>query len=155
MGKNSDTTVQQINFSLFMLSFAFLIFTFIITVRPVLLDNIVISLQVVLSIPFLTASVLGRLKLLKSGENTWDRFAYVYWILGYVSLINAVGLLLGYLVSMVSAAIFFTGNIIVALSYSWFGIAETNASFASRLRKDAFFIALLLLFGILPLLGAY
>ncbi len=134
---------------------AFTVFTLIATLKPSLLvDNKILTLQLVLSIPFLLSSICARTTLGTTKKvEMWDRYGFATFLVGYAFLINAVGLLLVTLSDTNIGLIFFIMNIVLAIAYSLVKVIETRTKIKDRILKDIIFILLLIFFGILPALG--
>ncbi|MFH0873605.1 MAG: hypothetical protein V1846_02055 [Candidatus Komeilibacteria bacterium] len=145
---------SKMTVNLYLLTIAFTIFTFIITINPSLVrNNIFLALQLTLAIPLLISSVFVRARIsYATKEINWDRYGYVLFIVAYSFLINVVGILLAALVYVFIAWIFFGVNILCALLYSTIEIIEDHARVKSRVYKDGLFIAILFVLGILPIL---
>ena len=150
-------TASRIDINIAILSIGFLLFTLIIAVNPELLtNNILLTLELTLTIPLLLTSCFARTKLFKTTrEKLWNNFGFISFILGYGMLINVIGMFLNSFVNLKVCLIFFAANIIMALLYSTIEVLENKRKLASRFYKDAFFIILLILGGILPSLGLY
>lgn len=148
----------RISINLVLLSIDFTIFTFIIAVKPELfLKNLLIPLQVILSIPLIMSSSFAHSKQIYDVKivGLWDTFGHITFVAGYAFIINVVGMLVASLVSLGVAMIFFAGNILLALTYSLIEIHQDREKMRARLYKDIPFFALILLLGILPSLGFY
>lgn len=158
-----DTEIVQLKarskseINLYLLAIAFTLFTFIIAINPALVrNNIYLSLQLTLAIPLLISSIFARTKLSYSAKPaTWEAYGFITFILAYAFLINVVGILLSTLVGVTIGVIFWGVNIFLALLYSALEVAEDKAKISSRLWKDALFIAIILLAGLLPVLGTH
>jgi hypothetical protein len=144
---------EQTKVSLSLLAMSLTTFVFIISANPKLLETSIFTMQILIAIPCLLASVLGRMKLAKTSDVRWEPFGYYYWIVGYACLINTIGIIVGFRFSQIGALLFFAANIIVPISYSWHASSIRPESLHERLRKDALFIALVIIFGLLPALN--
>lgn len=148
----------KLEFSYWLLAIAFTLFTFIISLNPILVKaNIFLSLQLSLSIPLYFSSIFARAKIdSRPGKLIlWEGFGFFTFILAYGLTINVVGILLAKLVSTNVGLCFWIVNILAALAYSVLTIYSKEASFVSRFRKDLLFIGIIVLLGILPALGIY
>jgi hypothetical protein len=76
---------------------------------------------------------------------------YITFLLAYTFLINSIGILLMTLLSFWIVAIFYSINILSALAYSAIEISYDRSKIKERVVKDLFFIALIVLLGILPM----
>ena len=144
---------SKLNVNLWLLGIAFTLFTFIIAVNPNLLrDNIFLSLQLTLAIPFLMSSIFARTKLLHTDSNhkIWDIYGFITFIMAYSFLINVVGIFLATLISPTTGIIFFSANILFALAYSIVEVKSCREGVFSKILKDSLFIILVLLLGVIP-----
>lgn len=143
------STRTQLNTAL--LGISFTVFALIVGLRPNLLQDTAISLQLVMAIPFIISSMLARLRLTDSPtERRWDLFAFGGFILAYSFLINSMGILLASLVSITAAMAFFAVNILSALVYSAIEVSYNRKDLLERIVKDGIFIAIVVLLGIIP-----
>ncbi len=143
--------------NLWLLAITFTLFTFIIAVNPSLVkNNVFLSLQLTLAIPFLSSSIFARTRLGYSEQPaTWDLYGFITFILAYGFLVNVVGILLSTLVSTTIGLIFWIVNMLSALCYSLLEVIEDKAKTRSRFYKDIVFILIILLAGIFPVFGLY
>jgi hypothetical protein len=148
---------SRLNTNLFLLTIAVTLFTFIIAINPALVkSNIFLSLQLTLSIPLFCSSIFARAKLAYTSRiKMWNDYGFITFIIAYSFMINSIGILLSSLVSVFVGIIFFVVNIMSPLFYSFFEIRENRNKLKSRICKDLFFIAILIIMGILPILGVY
>ncbi len=153
--KVKSATHLTINTTLIFISFT--IFTFIASVNSIILkDNFLLTIQLVLSIPFFMSSILSRAKLgILSNSKKVDEFGHLTFTIAYAFLINVVGILLVNLVSLQASLIFFGVNIALTLIYSVIMTIEEKKKLRERIMKDLFFILVIVIGGILPVLGVY
>ena len=152
----SEKARTKIDVNLVLLATAFTVFTFIGLVNTDLLrENVPLSLQLTLAIPFLSSSIFARSKLVASdrASDEWERYGFFTFIFGYSFLVNAVGLMLAAFTRPGIAVIFWLLNIVSALIYSLLEVSGKESTLGSRAYKDAVFIVLVLLGGIFPALG--
>jgi hypothetical protein len=140
-----------------LLAIAFTVFALIVTIRADLLNaNYLLALQLVLSIPCLMAGATAEVRLAAHPEQRRVRtLSWWGFIFGYTFLINSVGILLAHITTPAIAAIFFTGNLVVALLYSYAAVSDGNTPYRERFPKDLSFVLLFIFFGLLPALGVY
>lgn len=138
-----------------LLGICFTIFTFILSIRPELLTkNYIIAVQLICSIPFLMSAILARSKSSYTiGVHKMQTFGYFTYVLGYTFLLNVIGLLTIYFISIQIGLIFFAVNILAALSYSVVSIVDGKSTWKRRLIKDLAFITIILILGVLPAFG--
>jgi len=136
---------------------AFTAFTFIATINQDLLrNNLLMTIQLVLSIPMFMSSILARAKLSEAVHTkTLRNFGSFCFITGYAFLINTVGILVGMLVSDKIGILFFAVNILMALAYSYIQIKLDLSRIKRRIIKDGYFILIIILLGLLPILKIY
>ena len=148
----------KLEFSYWLLTIAFTLFTFIIAVNPNLVKvNNYLALQLTISIPLYFSSIFARAKISTSSNQliVWERFGFITFTLAYGLMINVVGILLAGLVSINMGLCFWAVNVFSVLLYSFLEIYGGEASFTSRFPKDLLFIGIIILLGILPVLGLY
>jgi len=149
---------QKMQFTYGLLEIAFVLFTFIIALSPELVrENILLALQLSLSIPLYFSSIFLRAKITAHPTRPllWEQFGFYTFIVAYSFTINVVGILLADLVSVDVALWFWAANILSAFMYSVLEIYGNEASFEARVRKDFCFMGMLIVFGVLPVLGVY
>ncbi|MEK6913930.1 MAG: hypothetical protein AABW47_04660, partial [Nanoarchaeota archaeon] len=122
----------------------------------VLTDNFLVTLQLVISIPLFKSSILARAKLrVMTKSKKVDEFGHLTFTIAYAFLINVVGILLVSLLSLQAGIIFFGANILLTLTYSVIMTLEEKSKLKERIIKDLFFILVLVLGGVLPIIGVY
>jgi hypothetical protein len=133
---------------------AFMIFVFIITMRPQIFDKQIIAFQLILSIPFLLTSALSFSKLSYTQQaKQWDFLSWVTFLIGYTFLLNVVGIIVAVFLSRVMAMVFFVVNWILSLTYSYVDVYPNKKLYRKDVFKNAFFILLQIVLGVLPALG--
>ena len=154
---NKFKSDKRTSINLSFLGICFSLFTFIIAINSkILQNNFLLAVELTLAIPFFLSSVFARTKLAHTIKpKMWDNFGFITFMTGYSFLLSVVGILLSSLVSVKVGMIFFTLNIIMALIYSTLEIVENSKKLKSRFSKDLFFIALIVIFGILPSLNVW
>lgn len=148
----------KLEFTYWLIAVAFTLFTFTISLNADLVrSDIFLALQLSISIPLYFSSVFTRAKIGSIPRQLllWEVFGFLTFILAYGMTINVIGILLSKLVSVTIGLCFWSVNVASALAYSSLEIYSKEASFSSRSQKDLFFISILVLFGILPVLGIY
>tara|TARA_Y100000310_G_C20526476_1_gene736317 strand:- start:426 stop:908 length:483 start_codon:yes stop_codon:yes gene_type:complete len=155
--RNVIKSKSRLAINLTLLGVCFSIFTFIIALKPDLLrENLLLSAQLTLAIPFIITSIFARTTLgYTKKPKIWNKYGFITFLFAYGFLINVVGVLLSSLVSVRIGILFFIANIILALSYSYMEIKGDNYKIKRRIKKDLIFISILLFGGILPSLGVY
>ncbi len=153
--KSKSSERSKINLSF--LGTCFSLFTFIIAINSkILQSNFLLATELSIAIPFFLSSVFARTKLAYTRRpKMWDKFGYITFTIGYSFLLSVVGILLSTLVSVKIGMIFFSLNILMAITYSAFEVVESKDKLKSRILKDLFFIILLVIFGILPSLNVW
>jgi hypothetical protein len=93
----------------------------------------------------------------KSGKtiDVWLRYASTMFILGYAFLNSTVGILIATQISIGLAVVFFLFNWGLSLTYSFIKVNLKESTWVERIRKDALFIIIQALFGLLPAMGVY
>lgn len=147
------SAADKVDVNLRLLGISFVIFTFIIVVNPQLLkNNILLALQLTLSIPLMMSSIFARQRLAQATKRTreWYNYGFVTFILAYAFQINSIGIMLSYLLSIKIGLIFFLVNIINPITYSYMEVMDDNKKLKSRIYKDLLFISIIILLGVLP-----
>ncbi len=141
-----------LKFRLWVLGTAFAMFTFLSTTnKAILQNNIFLSLQLVLAIPLATSSYFSAAKAKYSPmHKMWEHYSFYFFITGYCFLINSIGIILSIIIGKHIASVYFALNAINPVVYSFFDICEARYKLRKRIAKDAYFIAILILGGILP-----
>lgn len=146
------TAKMSVNIALIGISFT--IFTLILTLKPELLRNEFLSLQLVSAIPFLISSTLARMSLVNAAEQKrWETYGFIGFVLAYSFLVNVIGILLASFVSIGITLVFFVINIIAALIYSSIEVSYDRNKLKERILKDLIFILIVIFLGILPSLN--
>jgi len=140
--------------NLWLLSIAFTLFALIISINPALIrDNIFLSLQLTLTIPTLIHSIFARTRTSFSAHKLWYMYGYITFTIGYAFLMNVVGILLSKLVSTQTGFIFWGVNILLVIIVTILEFIGDKRKIKIRLIKDSFFLFILFVGGILPVLG--
>ena len=155
LNKIKEESRLMINATL--LGICFTAFTFLIALNVDLLKgNLLLTLQLVCSIPLFMTSLLARSKASYTlGRRGWKKLGFVTYLLGYAFLINVIGMFLISFIFLTVGLIFYVMNIGLAITYSTIEVIQDNFRFKERLVKDLTFILILVLLGILPSLGVY
>jgi hypothetical protein len=148
---------NRIRINVTLLGICFTLFTFLIAFNPDLLKkNLFLTLQLVCSIPLFMTSLLARAKSSYTlGRRAWTNLGFITYITAYAFMINVVGIFLFLYVSFFAGIVFYILNIILAVLYSIIEVHYNTDKFKGKLIKDSYFIALLVLLGILPALEIY
>lgn len=146
---------REIN--LVLLAVAFIIFALTISFKASLFKSIwLLAFQSTLAMPLLLASLFACAKVgVADRVKMWEKFSYITSTLAYAFLINVVGLLLAQFSTKTMGVVFFIANILMAAIYSYLEIKENPSKLRSRIYKDVFFAALIILGGLLPALRIY
>jgi hypothetical protein len=148
---------KRVGINLSLLGICFSLFTFIVAINSkILQNNFILAVELTIAIPFFLSSVFARTKLAYTKKpKMWDSFGFIAFTIGYSFLISVVGILLSSLVSIKVGMIFFALNLIMAFSYSTLEVIENREKLMGRLKKDLFFLVMIVVFGILPSLGVW
>ncbi|MEI6237370.1 MAG: hypothetical protein WCP03_02100 [Candidatus Saccharibacteria bacterium] len=141
-----------------LISASFVIFVLLFTLNPqILKENKIIAIQIVMSIPLLVSATLARTRSIyaKRHLGLYKIFHALCFETAYAMVINSVGLLLSMYTDAYIVIIYFIVNITLALVFSILEIAENSGKTKERLWKDGLFIAVIVLFGLFPLLNLY
>ena len=140
-----------------LLGIIFTIFALIISLNPSLFQSSIwVPLQLTLAIPLLISSIFARSKLAHTNRiKIWENYGCSTFVSAYSFLINILGILISTSIGLNFSLIFIVVNILSALLYSTLEVIENKSKLKSRIKKDLFFIIILILGGILPILGIY
>jgi len=135
----------------------FAVFVLLVTLNPSVLEtDYFLTLQLVLSIPFLMTSSLARAKLGMIGSaKLIDALGLYCFVIAYSFLINVIGILLSRYTPLDMSLIFFGVNVMLTLIYSFTIVHHDSTKLTRRIWKDSFFFIMILLFGIFHVLGFY
>jgi hypothetical protein len=150
------TAVDKLNVNLWLLGILFTVFTFLIATNvQVLKDNNIIAYQLTAAIPLMMSSIFARQRLVYSQnrEKEWHDYGFITFILAYAFLINSIGITMAYLINNKVSMIFFSFNIFNPVIYSYMEIMDDKTKVRSRIVKDAFFIIIIIVLGVLPSLA--
>jgi len=152
--KTKKSTTDKLKVNLQLLQISFVIFIFIATANPQLLkNNILLAIQLTLSIPLMMSSIFARQRLMGGGIKRikeWNNYGFITFVLAYGFLVNSVGIVLSSLLGIKIGLVFFLVNIINPLTYSYMEIKDDKKELKSRIYKDLLFIGIVILLGILP-----
>ena len=130
------------------------VFFLIINLREELLFQKILTIQLILAIPLFITSILSYSKMGYSNEiKKWNILGYITFIFAYAFLLNVIGILLGNIVGVTIALIFFASSWILALTYSFVDISYDKSVIKERIIKDSLFISIQIIFGVLVVLG--
>jgi hypothetical protein len=134
---------------------SFVIFVFIVTIRPqILFQDQLVTLQLILSIPFLLTAALSFSKLSYSPlSKEWDFMSWLTFLIGYTFLLNIVGIIVAASLSLTLAIIFFITNWILSLAYSYVDAKPDGRMSKKDIFKNIFFMLLQVFLGVLPAMG--
>ena len=140
----------RVSINAFMMANLFFILTLIWTLSPDKFSKFIIY-QLVLGIPLLFISSLSYAKLgYWKDILVWDRFAWITNTMGNIFVLNIIGLIAATIDRTLSFVYF---GFVIVLITSYYGINVKLAPHTTwaRIRKFVFFIIILALGGILPL----
>ena len=146
-----------LNINRSLLAVCFTIFVLIITLSPKLFSNFVlVTIQLTIAIPLLLSSILAKTKAVSTKKyELWDSYGFITFLLGYSFLINVVGIILSKTLGLKFGLTFLGANIAISILYFLVELLEDKTKLRSKLKKNIFFIALIVLGGILPSVGIY
>ena len=130
------------------------VFFLTINLREALLFQKILLLQLVLAVPLLLTSTLAYSKIgYREQIERWNTLGWMTFIFGYAFLLNVIGILIGNIIGVMTAIIFFVSSWILSLIYSFVDISYDNSVIKERLIKDALFISIQFVLGVLVILG--
>lgn len=137
-----------------LLGVAITIFILILTIKSELLSYTIMTAQLVLSIPFLMATMISNSKIVD--EQTLCRYRVINRITSAIAsafLFNTIGLLVTKYVSLVIGIIFFLAFIILLTMLVFIDLEKTT--FKNKLMNEILMIAMMIALGLLPALEYY
>lgn len=144
---------SRIQLNIFLLTAAFTVFFFIISLKEELLFYKIFLIQLISSIPFLLTSTLSYAKVsYREKIKRWDRLGWISFIIGYAFLLNSIGILVGNIISLSISLIFFGISWALTIIYSLIDISYEKTVWKERVIKDSVFILLQIIFGVLVVL---
>ena len=146
---NPGKASNKVALSSTMIGALFFILTLILTVGPYKFNRFVIF-QIILAIPFLFVSILTYSKIAYWHNNKWwDLMGWFSVNIGNGFLLNVVGLMVAS-IDRSLALIYFATLAVLMLLYSLINI-HYSRNYSGKIFKYLFFLAILLLGGVLPL----
>jgi hypothetical protein len=146
-----EKAASRVQITSFMMANLFVILTLIWTLSPEKFSKAIIY-QLVFAIPLLFVSSLAYAKIgYWKDIADWDRFAWVTNTLGNIMVINVLGLMAA-TIDRVLAFTYFGWIIALMTFYYGINIKHSPETTFGRIRKFIFFIIILILGGILPLI---
>jgi hypothetical protein len=155
--ENEIKSIVHVTKDVTLLFIAFTIFTFIATISPDMLKNhILLSLQLVLSIPLFMSALLSRSRLGTSvNAQILDRFGSITFLIAYAFLINVVGIILDLIVTVAVSEVFFAANVLMVIIYSAVKGIHDKRERNFQISQDVVFLIFIILFGLLPVIKFY
>jgi hypothetical protein len=148
---------KKIDMELFLFSSIITVFVLIVTLKSsILVNNLFLTTQLVVSIPLLLNSVVSNITAQKGkDEESWKKHASFMFILGYAFLNNTIGIMIAMYVNKYLALIFFLINWLIMLSYSYLKVSLKHTQLIDRVKKDALFIGIQIVLGLIPVLSIH
>jgi hypothetical protein len=136
---------------------SFTLFGIIVSLNPSLLkESFLLPMRLTITIPLLLSSIFARSKLAYTQRpKLWESYGFITFLISYSFLINILGILLAASVGLFFGLAFLFANIMISMVYSSLEVLEDKSKLFLRIKKDLFFIILLILGGILPAIGLY
>lgn len=132
------------------------VFFMTINLRPEILFQKVLAFQLILAMPLFVTSILAYSKMgYKSKIKNWNTLGWVTFTMGYACLLNVVGILIGDIISVSLALMFFAITWIFIIIYAIVDITYDREKVRDRLFKDGLFVLIQIIFGVLVVLGVY
>ncbi len=143
-----------------MMGINFTIFILLISINSSILRvDQFLTMQLILSMPFLYTSSLARSRMSYTShpvqEQRWDILGWLTFLIGYTFTLDCIGLLTAHYVAPYLAIVFFVANWILSISYALIEIWNDPKYWTERVVKESAFIVLQVFFGLLPALGLY
>lgn len=149
---NSQKASTQVSINSFMMGSLFFILTLLWTLDPLRFSPIILA-QIVLAIPLLFVSSLAYAKISYWKETEmWEALGWFTNNVGNIFILNSVGLISATLYPQI-AYTFFILLVILMVLYSAINVYYKPKTFWEKSFKLVFFLGVLALGGIMPLLG--
>lgn len=148
---NSQKASTRVTINSFMMGSLFFIFTLIWTLNPERFSIFIIA-QIVLAIPLLFVSSLAYAKIGYAKDvRGWEALGWFTNNIGNIFILNAVGLMTAN-VNRGLAVVYFILTAVLMAIYSSINIYYRRGAMKEKLFKFAYFVFILLLGGVAPLL---
>ena len=148
---NPQKASARVAINSFMVGSIFVILSIIWSLNPKAFPQI-ITIQLVMAIPFLYISSLAYAKIGYWNETKlWDGFGWFTNNLGNGFILNAIGLMVA-TINMPVALLYFGITIALMLIYSLINLVDAPYLFREKMFKFLIFLVILFLGGILPLI---
>lgn len=148
---NPEKASARIRINSFMMGCLFFTLAFIFSLSPQKYHAIVIA-QLILAVPLLFVASLAYAKIGYWKETKmWDIFGWYTNNIGHIFILNAFGLMTATIFKNISF-LYFGLTILLMLIYSAINVIYKPYTFGEKLYKFLFFLGVLFLGGILPLL---
>lgn len=148
---NADKADSKVTINSFMMGSLFFVLTLIWTLNPSKFGIFIVA-QIVLAIPMLFVSSLAYAKIRHWEEvKLWDMLGWFTSNVGNIFVLNAVGLVTAQIYKNV-AFLYFGLLVVLMGAYSMINVVYRRKTLKEKIFKFAFFIAVLFLGGILPLI---
>ncbi len=132
------------------------VFFLTINLREELLFQKILLVQLVFSIPLFLTSILAYSKIgYREKVAKWNVLGWVSFIFGYTFLLNVIGILIGNIISVKIAVLFFLFSWLLTIIYSLVDVIDNRTAIKERLAKDSLFILIQIFLGLLVVLGIF
>jgi O-antigen ligase len=153
MSEFSSKASNRVALNRSLLAIVISVFFLIVNVKEGLLLQQILTFQLILAIPLFLTSILSYAKVsYKEEVKKWDLFGWVTFMLGYAFLLNIIGILVGNILGILMALLFFLFVWILLLIYSFIDISYNKKVIKERLAKDLLFILVQFFLGVLVVL---
>ncbi|PJE57838.1 MAG: hypothetical protein COU81_03915 [Candidatus Portnoybacteria bacterium CG10_big_fil_rev_8_21_14_0_10_36_7] len=150
-GANPEKAASKVAINAFMSGGLFVVLTLIWLISPHKFSELIIT-QLVLAIPLLFISSLAYTKIGYQKDNElWDTFAWHTNTIANAFTLNLVGLIVADEYASL-ALMYFALVIMLFLTYSIINITLNFHNWSQKIYKFCFFVALILFFGLLPII---
>jgi len=148
---NESKAASKVTINSFMMGSLFFVLTLIWTLNPAKFSLFIVA-QIVLAIPLLFVSSLAYAKIgYWKKVQMWDVLGWFTSNVGSIFILNAVGLITAQIFESV-AFLYFILLIVLMAIYSAINIVYTKETLKEKIFKFSFFVLVLVLGGILPLI---
>ena len=148
---NASKASSKVSINSFMMGSLFFVLTFIWTFNPLKFSFFVVA-QIVLAIPMLFVSSLAYTKIGHWEKvELWNALGWFTNNVGSIFILNAVGLMTAQIYRSLAVCYFLLLIILMAF-YSIINVVYKHKTLKEKIFKFAFFVCVLTLGGILPML---
>ncbi len=151
-GRNPEKAEARLHINSFLMGSLFTVLALLWTLSSERVSYWIVG-QMVIAIPLILFASLSYAKLgYERNHKVWDSFGWITNNLGYLLFLNSTGLIIEAFSSRILAFIYFGLVIVLSFEYYMLNIRSQPGTLKEHLIKLAFFLAVIIIGGILPIL---